>query len=54
MFLCNCLGPAADDLNYKCANLKMQYQLFLTLIKLRCAKENVELSLLSNASVYRV
>lgn len=49
MFLCNCLGPAAD-LKYKCANLKMQDQLFLTFIKLRCAKEYVELSLLFNAS----
>jgi hypothetical protein len=50
MFLFNCLGPAAYDLNYKCANLTLQDQLFLTLIKLRCAKEDIELSLLFQIS----
>jgi hypothetical protein len=34
MFLFNCLGPPAYDLNYKCVNLTPQDQLFLTLIKL--------------------
>ena len=51
MFLFNCLGPAAYDLNYKCVNLTPQDQLFLTLIKLKCAKEDIELSLLFQISV---
>jgi hypothetical protein len=57
MFLFNCLGPAAYDLNYKCVNLTPQDQLFLTLIKLRCAKEDIELSLLfqiSESTVSRI
>ncbi|XP_062567656.1 uncharacterized protein LOC134229890 [Saccostrea cucullata] len=40
------LGPAAFDLNYKCALLSPQDQFFLTLIKLRQAKEDVELAML--------
>ena len=57
MFLFNCLGPAAYDLNYKCVNLTPQDQLFLTLIKLKCAKEDIELSLLfqiSESTVSRI
>jgi hypothetical protein len=46
MFLFNCLGPAEYDLNSKCANLMPQDQPCLTLIKQRCPKEDVELSLL--------
>lgn len=45
MYLFYCLGPAAHDLNYKCATLDPTDQLFLTLMKLRCAKEDLELSL---------
>ncbi|VDI21757.1 Hypothetical predicted protein [Mytilus galloprovincialis] len=44
-------GPAAYELKYKCSTLHPSDQLFITLIKLRCAKEDVELSLLFNLSV---
>lgn len=50
MFFVNCLGPAAYDLNYRCAHLTPQDQLFLTLIKFRSDKEDIELSLLFNIS----
>ncbi|XP_056001512.1 uncharacterized protein LOC125681144 isoform X1 [Ostrea edulis] len=46
MLLFNILGPAAFDLNYKCGLLSPQDQLFLTLMKLRQAKEDVELAML--------
>ncbi|XP_062575195.1 uncharacterized protein LOC134237110 [Saccostrea cucullata] len=46
MLIFNILGPAAFDLNYKCALLSPQDQFFLTLIKLRQAKEDVELAML--------
>ena len=57
MFLFNCLGPAEYDLNSKCANLMPQDQPCLTLIKQRCPKEDVELSLLfyvSESTVSRI
>nr|XP_022298373.1 uncharacterized protein LOC111107454 [Crassostrea virginica] len=44
------VGPAAFDLNYKCSLLSPQDQLFLTLIKLRQAAEDVELSMLFQVS----
>ena len=50
MYLFQCLGPASYELNYKCATLDPTDQLFLTLMKLRCAKEDIELSLLFNIS----
>ena len=50
MLLFNILGPAAFDLNYKCSLLSPQDQLFLTLIKLRQAAEDVELSMLFQVS----
>lgn len=50
MFLFYSLGPATFELNYKCSSLHPSDQLFLTLIRLRCAKEDIELSLLFNIS----
>ena len=50
MLLFNILGPAAFDLNYKCSLLSPQDQLFLTLIKLRQVKEDIELSMLFHVS----
>lgn len=38
------LGPAVSELNYKCSVLDPEDQLFLTLMKLRQAKEDIELS----------
>ena len=57
MFLFHSLGPAAYELNYKCSSLNPPDQLFLTVMKLRCAKEDVELSLMfeiSESTVSRV
>ncbi|XP_062614463.1 uncharacterized protein LOC134276200 isoform X1 [Saccostrea cucullata] len=39
------LGPAVNELNYKCNLLDPKDQLFLILMKLRQAKEDIELSL---------
>lgn len=39
-----CLGPCVDELDYKCSVLESKDQLFLTLMKLRQAKEDFELS----------
>ena len=50
MFLFHSLGPAAYELNYKCSSLNPPDQLFLTVMKLRCAKEGVELSLMFEIS----
>lgn len=50
MFFFNILDPAAFDLNYKCSLLSPHDQLFLTLMKLRQSKDDVELSLLFNVS----
>lgn len=57
MLLFQILGPAAYELNYKCSSLHPSDQLFLTLIKLRCAKGDVELSLMfeiSESTVSRI
>lgn len=44
----NILGPAVNELQYKCSLLEPRDQLFLTLMKLRRAKEFKELSILFN------
>lgn len=46
MLIYNILGPAAFDLSYKCGLLSPQDQLFLTLIILRQAEDDVELAML--------
>ena len=46
----NILGPAVDNLNYKCSLLSPENQLFLTLMKLRRAKEDTELGILFGIS----
>ncbi|CAC5411790.1 unnamed protein product [Mytilus coruscus] len=51
IFLFLAIGPAAYELTYKCSSLHSSDQLFITLIKLRCAKEDLELFLLFNLSV---
>lgn len=48
-FLC-ILGPAADCLNYKCSAMTTEDHLFMTLMKLRQAKDDVELGILFNVS----
>ena len=48
MLFVNCLGPAVLELNYQCLSLHPKDQLFLTLIKLRQAKEDIELSFMFN------
>lgn len=50
MLLFQIIGPAAYEHNYKCSSLPPSDQLFLTLIKLRCAKGDVELSLMFEIS----
>jgi hypothetical protein len=50
MLFFNCLGPAVLELNYQCLSLHPKDQLFLTLIKLRQAKEDIELSFMFNIS----
>ncbi|XP_076073051.1 uncharacterized protein LOC143044775 [Mytilus galloprovincialis] len=50
IFLFHSLGPAAYELNYKCVKLEPKDQLFLTLMKIRCGKEDFELSLFFNIS----
>ncbi|XP_046543594.1 uncharacterized protein LOC124253791 [Haliotis rubra] len=50
MYFFHSLGPAAYELNYQCVSLSPKDQLFLTLMKLRQAKEDVELSLFFNIS----
>ena len=45
-FFYHCLEPAIHRLNYKCPKLSEKNELFLTLIKLRCAKVDVELSIM--------
>lgn len=44
MLFYHCLGLAVHKLNYQCQSLSPKDQLFLTLIKLRQAKEDLELS----------
>ncbi|KAK6169859.1 hypothetical protein SNE40_020834 [Patella caerulea] len=50
MFFFNLLGPVVFDLNYKCSLLEPKDQLFLTLMKLRQAKEDLELSIFFKVS----
>lgn len=45
-FFFSCLGPAAEDLIYQCQVLSRRDELFLTLMKLRRAKEDEELAIL--------
>lgn len=45
-FFFSCLEPAIHRLNYKCAQLSRRDELFLTLMKLRCAKPDIELSIM--------
>lgn len=49
-----CLGPCVDELDYKCSVLESKDQLFLTLMKLRQAKEDFELSLFFQVSTSTV
>ena len=44
-FVFDLLGPAAYELNFRCDTLTPKDQFFLTMIKIRQAKEDVELSL---------
>ncbi|XP_069105886.1 uncharacterized protein, partial [Argopecten irradians] len=46
----NILGPAAYDLQFRCSVLSPENQLFLTLMKLRRATENIELGHLFHIS----
>jgi hypothetical protein len=50
MLLFHILGPAVNCLSYKCKSLPPKEQLFLTLMKIRQAKEDFELSLLFRVS----
>ena len=53
-FLFALLGPAASNLTYQCSHLSPQDQLFLTLMKLRQAKDNQELALFFKISMSTV
>ena len=46
----NILGPAVNHLNYQCKLLSPENHLFLTMLKLRQAKEDIELSILFKIS----
>ncbi|XP_048242560.1 uncharacterized protein LOC124133758 [Haliotis rufescens] len=50
MFFFHSLGPAVFELNYQCELLHPKDQLFLTLMKLRQAKDDIELSFLFGIS----
>ena len=50
-FLFALLGPAVSNLTYQCSHLSPQDQLFLTLMKLRQAKDNQELALFFKISM---
>lgn len=54
MFFFNCLGPAVNELSYKCVSMSPKDQLFLCLIKLRQNKEDVELSFFFEVSASTV
>ncbi|XP_056010013.1 uncharacterized protein LOC130051679 [Ostrea edulis] len=54
MIFYHCLGPCVNELDYKCVTLEPRDQLFLTLMKLRRAKEDFELSLFFQVSVSTV
>ena len=49
-FFYNCLVPAIRRLDYKCPKLSEKNELFLTLMKLRCDKVDVELSIMFGIS----
>ena len=44
------LGPASANLSFQCSKLSIEDHLFVTLMKLRQAKDDVELSILFNVS----
>ena len=46
LFLCHFLCPEVYHLDYKCKSLPVENQLFLTLVKLRKAKDNIEIGFL--------
>ena len=46
LFLCRFLCPEIHNLDYKCKSLSVENQLFLTLVKLRKAKDNIEIGFL--------
>ncbi|CAC5361954.1 unnamed protein product [Mytilus coruscus] len=48
MMFFHCLGPSAFELDFRCHLLDPTDQLFMTLIKLRQNKEDIELSMLFN------
>jgi hypothetical protein len=50
MFVFNLLGPAAYDLNYKCTLLEPVDQFFLTMMKLRQAKDDIDLGYMFKVS----
>ncbi|XP_062567690.1 uncharacterized protein LOC134229923 [Saccostrea cucullata] len=50
MMFFHCLGPSVGELTYQCSLLHPKDQLFMTLIKLRQDKEDLELSMLFNVS----
>ena len=54
MILFHCLGPRVYELDYSCTMLDPKDQLFLTLMKLRQAKEDFELSLFFQVSMSTV
>ncbi|XP_062599736.1 uncharacterized protein LOC134261311, partial [Saccostrea cucullata] len=54
MMFFHCLGPRAYELTYQCSLLHPKDQLFMTLVKLRQDKEDVELSMLFNVSASTV
>ncbi|XP_021369784.1 uncharacterized protein LOC110460901 [Mizuhopecten yessoensis] len=57
MFFFNCLGPAATDLIHQFTSLSPHDQFFLTMMKLRQAKEDFELSMMfeiSESSVSKI
>lgn len=49
-FFFSCLEPAIYRLNYKSMSLSRKDELFLTLIKLRCGKPDIELSIMFGIS----
>lgn len=49
-FFFSCLEPAVYRLNYKSASLSRRDEVFLTLMKLRCGKPDVELSIMFGIS----
>ena len=57
MYFFHCLGPATNYLNYKSQSLSVHDELFLCLMKMRCAKDDDEIALfysLSKSTVGRI